>query len=75
MPGIDLDKLEKAAERLAQGFYGLMLLALVALLFGSAGWAFLLLVLGACAHVGRAACEEFVKRQRGRGRRSIKLGA
>ena len=75
MPGIGLDKLEKAAELLARCFYGLIFLALVVLLFGSAGWAFLLLVLGACAHVGRAACDEFVAQQRGRDRRSIKLGA
>ena len=74
MPGIDLDRLEKAAERLALGFYGLMAMALLALFFGSTGWAFLLLVLGACAHVGRASCEEFVEQQRGRDRRGVKLG-
>ena len=66
MPYIDLDRLERAAELLAQAFYGLMLLALVALLLGSAGWSFLLLVLGACAHVGRASFEEFVRLRRGR---------
>ncbi len=63
MPEIDLDRLEEAAEWLALAFYGLMLMALAAALFGSAGWGFLLLVLGSCAHVGRASFEEFIEGQ------------
>lgn len=70
MPGIDLDRLEDAAERLALAFYGLMLMALLAVLLGSAGWGFLLLVLGSCAHVGRASFEEFIEGQRARPERS-----
>jgi hypothetical protein len=70
MPGFDLDRLEKAAELLALAFYGLMLLALATVVSGSAGWGFLFLALGSCAHVGRAAFEEFVEAQRARAKRS-----
>ena len=60
MNGIGLNKLEEIAEGLALGFYLLMFMALVTLLAGSAGSGFLLLIAGACAHVGRAGLEEFV---------------
>lgn len=73
MPELNADTLETLAERLALGFYGLMSLALIVLLFGSTGWAFLLLVAGGCAHVGRASIEEFLLQQRGRDRRGVKL--
>jgi hypothetical protein len=65
MNGISLDKLEKIAEGLALGFYMLMFMALVTLLFGSAGQGFLLLLAGSVAHVGRAGIEEYVAQARG----------
>lgn len=64
MRGIDLDKLEEIAEGLALGFYLLMFMALVTLLAGAVGSGFLLLIAGSCAHVGRAALEEFVAHAR-----------
>jgi hypothetical protein len=64
MNGIGLDKLEEIAEGLALGFYLLMFMALVTLLAGAAGSGFLLLIAGACAHVGRAGFEEFVAQAR-----------
>lgn len=77
MKGIRLDKLEEVAEGLALGFYMLMFMALVTLLFGAAGQGFLLLLAGAVAHVGRAGIEEFVAQARGsesRPRVRAKLG-
>jgi hypothetical protein len=77
MNGIGLDKLEEIAEGLSLAFYLLMLIALVTLLAGSAGQGFLLLVVGALAHVGRAGIEEFVAQARGsesRARARVKLG-
>jgi hypothetical protein len=65
MNGIGLDKLEEIAEGLALGFYMLMFMALVTLLFGSAGQGFLLLLAGSVAHVGRAGIEEYVAQVRG----------
>ncbi|HEV7616170.1 MAG TPA: hypothetical protein VGO36_08065 [Solirubrobacterales bacterium] len=59
MNGTDLSGLDKAAELLALAFYGLMLIALAALLSGALGWGFVFLVLGSAAHVARAAFEEF----------------
>jgi hypothetical protein len=70
MPGIDLDRLERVAELLGLAFYGLMLVAVAAALSGAPGWGFVMLVLGAGAHVGRASFEEFVERQRARVERS-----
>jgi hypothetical protein len=64
MKSINLDKLEEIAEGLALGFYMLMFMALVTLLFGSAGQGFLLLLAGAVAHVGRAGIEEYVAQAR-----------
>ena len=65
MKTIDLTKLEEIAEGLALGFYMLMFMALVTLLFGSAGQGFLLLLAGSMAHVGRAGIEEYVAQARG----------
>lgn len=70
MAGADLERLDRAAERLALAFYGLMLMALATALSGSTGWGFLFLILGSCAHVGRASFEEFVERERARSERS-----
>jgi len=61
--GIDSERLEKLAEALALFFYLLMFMALVTALAGSAGSGFLLLVIGSCAHVARAALVEFVDRE------------
>jgi hypothetical protein len=70
MAGIDLDRLEEIAEGLALGFYLLMFTALVMLLAGETGSGFLLLIVGSCAHIGRAGLEEFVDEERARGQRS-----
>jgi hypothetical protein len=70
MHGVDLDRLEKLAEVLALAFSVVMFTALVMTLAGSTGSGFLLLILGSCAHVGRAALEEFVERERALGGRS-----
>jgi len=67
---MDLDRLVRVAGMLERLFYCLMFLALALALTGSAGSGFLLLVLGSCAQVGRAALEEFVDRERARGERS-----
>jgi hypothetical protein len=64
MKSFDLDKLEEVAEGLALGFYMLMFIALVTLLFGSAGQGFLLLLAGSVAHIGRAGIEEYVAQAR-----------
>jgi hypothetical protein len=40
------------------------------LLAGETGSGFLLLIVGSCAHIGRAALEEFVDEERARGQRS-----
>lgn len=72
-----LDKLEEIAEGLALAFYLLMFMALVTLIFGSAGSGFLLLIAGSVAHVGRAGVEEFVAHARSgesRARARVKLG-
>jgi hypothetical protein len=77
MNGISLDKLEEIAAGLSLAFYLLMFIALITLLAGSAGQGFLLLILGALAHVGRAGIEEFVAQARGseaRRRVRVKLG-
>lgn len=70
MRGIDLERLEKVAERLGLAFYGLMLVAVAAALSDAPGWGFMALVLGAGAHVGGASFEEFVEGQRARAERS-----
>ena len=66
---MDLERLEQVAEGLALVFYVLMLTALVTGLAGSVGSAFVVLVLGACAHVGRAGLEDFAASRRERGGR------
>jgi len=65
MDGIHLDRLEHLAEVLALAFYILMFTAFVTALAGSTGSGFLVLILGSCAHIGRAAIEEFAERERG----------
>lgn len=75
--GIGLDKLEGVAEGLSLAFYLLMVIAVITLLVGSAGQGFLMLLLGAVAHVGRAGIEEFVAEARGsesRAQVGVKLG-
>jgi hypothetical protein len=77
MYGIGLDKLEEIAEGLSLAFYVLMFIAVITLLAGSAGQGFLLLLVGAVAHVGRAGIEEFVAQARSsesRARVRVKLG-
>jgi hypothetical protein len=64
MDGIHLDRLEQLAEGLALAFYVLMFTAFITALAGSTGSGFLVLILGACAHVGRAAIEEFTGNRR-----------
>jgi len=58
MPELDPEKMELLARRLEIGFYALLLLALLVGLTGAPGLGFMLLVLGGCAHVGRASLEE-----------------
>lgn len=70
MNGADLDRLENLAEGLALVFYVVMFTALVMILAGSSGSGFLLLILGSCAHIGRAGLDEFVDGERARGQRS-----
>jgi hypothetical protein len=69
MQGVDLDRLEKFAEVLALAFYVVMFTALVMTLAGSAGSGLLLLIVGSCAHIGRASLEEFTDGERARGHR------
>ncbi|HEX3734587.1 MAG TPA: hypothetical protein VHU86_05465 [Solirubrobacterales bacterium] len=57
MPRITPETLEKRARTLMIAFYVLMLMALVCALLGSPGTAFLLLLLGACAHIVRVGIE------------------
>jgi hypothetical protein len=64
MQNVELDRLEKIEEGLALVFYVLMFVAFVMGLSGSTGSAFWLLVVGSCAHVGRAALAEFVAGKR-----------
>ncbi|HEX4670547.1 MAG TPA: hypothetical protein VH275_11315 [Solirubrobacterales bacterium] len=62
---MDVDRLETLAESLALVFYVLIPTALVMTLVGSVGSGVVLLILGSCAHVGRASLEEFVERTGG----------
>ena len=64
MKRADLDGLEKIEEGLALAFYVFMFMALTLALAGQAGSACWLLLLGSCAHVGRAGLAEFVERRR-----------
>jgi hypothetical protein len=57
---LDRHALEQIAEGLALAFYLLILGSVFAVLTGTPGLAFALLVLGAVAHVGRWALEETV---------------
>jgi hypothetical protein len=72
MPELDQEKMELLVRRLEIGFYALLFLALVVGLTGAPGLGFLLLVLGGCAHVGRASLEE-VLRGRGPGVEEIRI--
>jgi hypothetical protein len=56
--GIDLKRLGAIAELLTPFFYFFMFVALVAAFCGSAGAAFVVLVLGACVHIAQATLEE-----------------
>jgi uncharacterized protein (DUF58 family) len=58
MNGLDSDRLKRFAELLALAFYGLMLIALAAILSGALGFGFLFLLLGSAAHVLRVGLEE-----------------
>jgi hypothetical protein len=57
---IDSDKLGKLREPLGAAFYILMFMAFATALSGSTRYGLLLLTLGSCAHVGRAAIGEFL---------------
>lgn len=65
----ELEGLEKFAEGLSLFFYIFMFMATVVALAGSVGSAFLLLLLGSCAHVGQAGLGEFVAAERARAQR------
>jgi hypothetical protein len=67
MHEMDLDRLEKVEEGLALFFYLFMFVALVAALDGSIGSGLVVLIVGSCAHVGRATLAEFIGRERARG--------
>jgi len=56
---IDLNRLERIAEPMGRLFYAAMFFALLMAIVGSPGFAFLLLIVGACAHVVRASALEF----------------
>jgi hypothetical protein len=71
MARFDQERLPKLAEALAVLFYVLMLLALVCAFAGSAGSGFLLLLLGACAHVARVGIEGAVHEQASKGGASL----
>jgi hypothetical protein len=51
------ETLEKRAKTLTIAFYVLLLMALICALVGSPGSAFLLLLVGACAHILRVGIE------------------
>lgn len=57
---LDRQQLGQIADGLGLGFYLLIAGSLFAVITGSPGWAFLLLLAAAAAHVGRAGIEEFV---------------
>jgi len=58
---IDFKRLERLDEPLGRLFYASMFFALLMAIAGSPGFAFLLLVVGAGAHVVRASAREFVE--------------
>ena len=58
MKGIDSDRLKRFADLLALAFYGLMLIALAAILSGALGFGFIFLLLGSTTHVLRVGLEE-----------------
>lgn len=72
---MDLDRhqLERIADALGLAFYLLMLLAFFTAVTSSAGLAFLLLVLGAAAHVGRLSLEGLLARYGGATRLELRL--
>ncbi len=57
---LDRHQLDQIADGFGLGFYLLIVCSLFAVVTGSPGLAFLLLILGGAAHVGRAGIEEFV---------------
>jgi hypothetical protein len=59
---LDRKGLEQLAGRLGIFFYFVMLVSFFSAMTGSPGAAFFFLILGATAHVARAAIEEFVAR-------------
>ncbi len=59
---LDRSQLSHIADGLGLAFYLLMLLAFFTAVTASAGLAFLMLVLGASAHIVRSALEGFVAR-------------
>jgi multisubunit Na+/H+ antiporter MnhB subunit len=62
MPALDLSNPALLIQRLATAFYALVALALFVAVLGAPGIGFVLLVIGACAHVARASLEELAAR-------------
>ncbi len=60
MRGIDLDKLGGQIEPLTRFFYAMLVVALLAVLFGSPGSALFFLVVGSLAQVLRASVQELL---------------
>jgi hypothetical protein len=60
----DLDRLEGFVDALARLFWGLIAVAFLAAIFGSAGTGLLVLILGAASFVVRAGLEDFVRSRR-----------
>src|SRR5712675_366567 len=61
LPALDRHARAQLVEALPHLFYALMTFALLAVVFGSAGFALLFLILGGCAHVARVGVEEWVE--------------
>jgi hypothetical protein len=68
MLGIDLNSAGKLVDGLGTFFYVAMAAALLTVMMGSPGWAFLMLVLGSCALVVRTTLELCVVDSAVRGR-------
>jgi hypothetical protein len=60
----DLERLEGFTDALGRLFWGLMVIAFVAAILGSAGTGLLVLILGAAAFVARAGLEDFIRSRR-----------
>jgi hypothetical protein len=65
MREIDLDKLTGVVEPLMRFFYAMLVVSLLAVLFGSPGSALFFLVVGALAQVVRAAIQELQWQRQG----------